>query len=74
MMPQLIDKKKNIIIYLLFLFTLSTISGKFVKNENNYFSSINKINIAGLSNADNKKISIELNYLFYQNILSIRKE
>ena len=73
-MHQLIDKKNKIIIYLLLLFILSTTNKKFVENQNNYSSTINKINIEGLSNDDNSKISNELNNLFYKNILLVRKE
>ena len=73
-MLQLIDKKNKIIIYLLLLLILSTTNGKFVENQNNYSSTINKINIEGLSNADNSKIYNELNNLFYKNILLIGKE
>jgi cell division protein FtsQ len=73
-MHQLIDKKNKIIIYLLLLFILSTTNEKFVENQNNYSSTINKINIEGLSNADNSKISNELNNLFYKNILLVGKE
>ncbi len=73
-MHQLIDKKNKIIIYLLFLFILSTTNAKFVQNQNSYSSTISQINIEGLSKADNKKISNELNSLFYKNILLIKKK
>ena len=73
-MHQLIGKKYNIIIYLLLLFILSTTSGKFVKNQNSYSSTINQINIKGLSNTNNSKISSELNNLLYKNILLVTKE
>ena len=73
-MHQLIDKKNKIIIYLLLLFILSTTSGKFVKNQNSYSSTINQINIKGLSNTNNSKISSELNNLLYKNILLVTKE
>tara|TARA_B110000027_G_scaffold80075_1_gene85265 strand:+ start:807 stop:1481 length:675 start_codon:yes stop_codon:yes gene_type:complete len=74
-MHQSIDKKNKIIIYLSLLLILSTTSGKFTENQNNYSSTINQINIEGLSNIDNKKIFNELNNLFYKNILLIgRKE
>ena len=74
MMHQLIDKKKKIIVYLLLLFILSTTSGKFIENQNNYSLKINQINIEGLSNNDSSKIYNELNNLFYKNILFVRKE
>ena len=73
-MHQLIDKKKKIIVYLLFLFILSTTSAKFVKDKNSYSSKINQINIEGLSNNDNAKIASELNNLYYKNILLIGKD
>mgnify|MGYP001177457019 FL=1 len=73
-MHQLISKKNKIIIYLLLLFILSTTSGKFLENQNSYFSKINQINIVGLSSADISKIYNELNNLFYKNILLVGKE
>ena len=73
-MHQLIDKKNKIIIYLLLLFILSTTSGKYLENQSSYFSKIDQINIIGLSNTDNLKISEELNNLFYKNILFVEKE
>jgi cell division protein FtsQ len=48
-MHQLIDKQNKIIIYILFLFILSTTTGKFLENQKNYSSTINQINIQGLS-------------------------
>ena len=73
-MHQLIDKKKKIIIYLLLLFILSTTSGKFIENQNNYSSKINQINIEGLSDTDNLKILNELDELLYKNILLVDKK
>ncbi len=73
-MHQLIDKKNRIIIYILLLFILSTTSGKFLEDQSSFSSTINQINIEGLSNIDNKKISNELNNLFYKNILLIGRE
>ena len=73
-MHQSIDRKNKIIIYVLLVFILSTISGKFVENKKKYSSTINQINIEGLSSANNSKLSNELNNLFYKNILLIEKE
>ena len=73
-MHQLIDKKNKIIIYLLFLFILSTTCGKFVENQSSNSYKINQINIKGLSNTDNSKIYHELKKIFYQNILLINRE
>ena len=72
-MHQLTDKKNKIIIYLLFLFILSTTTGKFVENQNIYSSKINQINIEGLSSTDSSKIHNELNSLFHKNILLLDK-
>ena len=73
-MHQLTDKKNKIIIYLLLLFILSTTSGKFLENQNSYTSTINQINIEGLSNANNSKILNQLNNLFYKNILLVGRQ
>ena len=73
-MHQLIDRKNKIIIYLLFLLVLSTTSGRFEDNQKIHSSKIHKVIIEGLSNTDTKKISSELNYLFYNNILFISKD
>ncbi len=73
-MHQLIVKKNKIIIYLLFLLILSTTNAKFTENQNSYSSTINQINIKGLSKVDNKKIFNELHNLFYKNILLVDKE
>ena len=74
MMLQLIDKKNKIILYLFLLFILSTTSGKYLENQNSYFSRIDKINVVGLSGSDNLKIFNELDNLFYKNILLINKK
>ena len=73
-MHQLIDKKNKIIIYLIFLFVLSTTNVKFIENQNNYSYEVNQINIEGLSSIDTKKISKELNFLLYKNILFASKK
>ena len=73
-MHQLIDKKNKIFIYLLLLFILSTTSGKFAENENSYSSKIIQIDVDGLSDTNNSKISNELNNLFFKNILLLEKE
>ena len=73
-MHQLINKKNKIIIYLLLLFTLSTITQKFKKNQSDFSSTINNIKIEGLSSDDNSKIFHELNHLFYRNILLVGKD
>ena len=73
-MLQLINKKNKIIVYLIILFILSTTSNKFSESQKKYFSSINQINIEGLSSAKNLKILNELNNLLYGNILFIEKK
>ncbi len=52
-MRQLIGKKNKIIIYLVFLFILSTTSAKLVKDQKKLSSSISKINITVLSERKN---------------------
>ena len=44
-MLQSIGKKNKIVIYFILLITLSTISGKFALNNNEYLSTNNKITI-----------------------------
>ena len=73
-MLQSIDKRNKILIYLIFLFILSTTSIKFTENKKNYTPKFNKIYIEGLSSLNNSKIIDELNDLFYENIFTIRKE
>jgi cell division protein FtsQ len=70
-MPQSIDKKNRIIIYLTFLLILSTVSSKTLDNDKIY--SI-KINVTGLSNSKNLQLVNKLNDLFYKNIFFINKD
>ena len=73
-MHQSIDKKNKIIIYVLLLFILSTTNGNFLEKQKSYSSTINEINIEGLSITDNSRIYNQLNNLFYKNILLVGKE
>ena len=73
-MHQSIGKKNKVIIYLILLFILSTTSGKFAVSQNNYSSIDYKINIEGLSNIQNLKISNELSNLFYKDIFFMDKK
>ena len=73
-MHQLIDKENKIILYLLLLLILSTTTGKYAENGNGHFSTINEINIRGLSNSNNLKIYNELNNIFNKNILLVNKD
>ena len=73
-MHQLIDKKNKIIIYLLFLFILSTTSAKFINNQSKLSLSITKIDVLGLSNGKNLEILKNLESLLHKNIFIINKE
>ena len=73
-MHQSTDKKNNIIIYLLFLFILSTTSAKFINNQNTLSSSVSKINITGLSERKNLEILNNLNNILYKSIFVISKD
>ena len=73
-MLQSIGKRNKIAIYLIFLLILSTTTGKFIQNQKNHSSAIDKINVEGLSKAENLNILKELNNIFYNNILVLNKE
>ncbi|MDA9996378.1 FtsQ-type POTRA domain-containing protein [Candidatus Pelagibacter sp.] len=73
-MQQSTDKKNKIIIYLLFLFILSTTSAKFINNQNTLSSSVSKINITGLSERKNLEILNNLNNFLYESIFVISKD
>ncbi|MDB9979165.1 FtsQ-type POTRA domain-containing protein [Candidatus Pelagibacter sp.] len=73
-MHQSITKKNKILIYLLFLFILSTTSAKFINDQNKLSSSISKINITGLSERKNLEILNNLNNLLYKSIFVINKD
>ena len=73
-MRQSTGKKNRIIIYLIWLLILSTTSGKFAVSQNNYKSIDKNINIEGLSNIENAKISNEISNLFFKNILFVDKK
>jgi cell division protein FtsQ len=73
-MHQLTGKKKKITLYLIFLFLLSTISGKFIDNHSYYSTKISKIKVEGLSNYNNSKILNELKKILHKNILIIEKK
>lgn len=70
-MPQLIDKKNRIIIYLILFIILSTISNKTLENQKNYLDTFIKINVSGLSNSKNLIIKEKLNKLLFKNIFFI---
>ena len=73
-MRQLIGKKNKIIIYLLFLFILSTTSAKFINDQKALSSSVSKINITGLSEKKNLEILSNLNNFLYESIFVISKD
>ncbi|MDA7783803.1 cell division protein FtsQ/DivIB [Candidatus Pelagibacter sp.] len=73
-MHQSKDKKNKIIIYLLFLFILSTTSAKFINDQNTLSSSVSKINTTGLSERKNLEISNNLNNFLYESIFVISKD
>jgi cell division protein FtsQ len=73
-MHQSTGKKKKIIIYLLFLFILSTISTKFKNDQKKLSSSISKINITGLSERKNSEILNNLNNFLYKSIFVISED
>jgi len=73
-MHQSKGKKNKIIIYLLFLFILSTTSAKFINDQNTISSSVSKINTTGLSERKNLEISNNLNNFLYESIFVINKD
>ena len=73
-MHQSKGKKNKIIIYLLFLFILSTTSAKFINDQNTISLSVSKINTTGLSERKNVEISNNLNNFLYESIFVISKD
>jgi cell division protein FtsQ len=73
-MHQSKGKKNKIIIYLLFLFILSTTSVRFINDQNTLSSLVSKINTTGLSERKNLEISNNLNNFLYENIFVISKD
>ena len=72
-MLQSKGKKNKIIIYLLFLFILSTTSAKFINDQKKLSLSISKIDITGLSEKKNLEILSNLNNFLYESIFVISK-
>ena len=72
-MLQSTSKKNKILIYLLFLFILSTTSAKLINDQNTISSSVSKINITGLSEKKNLEILSNLNNFLYESIFVISK-
>ena len=73
-MHQSTGKKNKIIIYLLFLFILSTTSTKFINDQKKLSLSISKINITGLSERKNSEILNNLSNLLYKSIFVISED
>ena len=73
-MHQSTGKRNKIIIYLLFLFILSTTSAKYINDQKKLSSLISKINITGLSEGKNLEILNNLNNLLYKSIFVINKD
>jgi len=73
-MLQSIDKKNKIIIYLIFLFLLSTTSNKSLEFHQNYSAKIDKIEVSGLSNSVNSQIRSKLEKLLNTSIFFINKD
>ena len=73
-MHQSAGKKNKIIIYLLFLFILSTTNAKFINDQKKLSSSISKINITGLSERKSSEILNNLNSLLYKSIFVISED
>ena len=73
-MHQSTSKKNKILIYLFFLFILSTTSAKLINGQNKLSSTISKINITGLSERKNLEILNNLNNFLYKSIFVINKE
>ena len=73
-MHQSTGKKNKIIIYLLFLFILSTTSAKLINDQSKLSSSISKINITGVAERKNFEILNNLNNFLYKSIFIISKD
>jgi len=73
-MHQLTDRKNKIFIYIMFLFLLTTVINKTEINKKKDSIYINKINVSGLSNANNQEIVNNLDNLYHQNIFFIKKD
>ena len=73
-MHQSIGKKNKVIIYLVFLFILSTTSGKLLEKPKKFSLKIDNIKVIGLNITKNLEIQNDLSSIFYQNILFLGKE
>ena len=73
-MHQSTGKRNKIIIYLLFLFILSTTSAKYINDQKKLSSLISKINITGLSEGKNLEILNNLNNFLYKSLFIVNKD
>jgi len=72
-MHQSIDKKNKVIIYIVFLFILSTTTGKLLEQKKKFSLKIYNIKVLGSTIVKNLEIQNELNSILYQNILFLGK-
>ena len=72
-MHQSIDKKNKVIVHLIFLFILSTTSGKVLEQKKKFSLKIVNIKVLGSTIVKNLEIQNELNSILYQNILFLEK-
>jgi cell division protein FtsQ len=73
-MHQSIGKRNKIVIYIIFLFILSTTTKKLSEQQKKYSLKINKIEVTGLTYGKNLEIQNELSSIFYQNIFILGKK
>ena len=71
-MLQLIDRRKKIFFYLILFLLLSTQITKNKNVNNNFDTSLEKIEVTGLSNKNNLKVYKSLKFLLTENIFFYR--
>lgn len=69
-----IDKKNKLITYILLLFLLSTFNNLSLTNSQFLSLNIKNINVSGLTDEENNKLSINFNKLILPNIFFIKKK
>ena len=69
-----IGKRNKVVIYIIFLFILSTSSKKISEQQKKYSLKINKIEVVGLSYNKNLEVQNDLSSIFYQNIFILGVE
>ena len=74
MMHQLIDKKKNYLLYFFIFIFLSTINNLSLLKHVELLPNINDIKVEGLTNDLNIKIKQNVNFLLNENIFFFNKE